>query len=466
MTVGLPIDPARGWAVLLAVGTFGVLVLLPFPESCFAVAVAAGIVVAWRSPATMLGLLAASIPVQAEGSFHIAGLPFTWTRAALLCLVIGWLLARERQPVRIDPIAWGYIAILLFLGTSILASPAVGGWAGEIYRWLAATVVYIIARTILRSRSDVVTAISGIALGVIGICLVGFYQVITVTGPPSFVVDGILRAYGSFGEPNPFAAYLELSVLLLIGAFAATQRGWADTSRHTRVLIGTGIVLGMAMLFLTQSRGGWIGFAAGLLTLGLVLDRRQRWAAAGVGVVLACLVLVSPVGSKVTDRFASLTSSADVQVTSANWANQERRAHWGAAISMMKANPWTGIGAGAFNDRYREYTPVWRFRIGRGHAHDGFLQLAAEAGIPGLLAFSSWFLAMLVTLGRTLRRMRGDRSCAPLLVAGLATVVAFGVHSLVDYLNVLSLGIELSIVVAVVLAAGEISFRDRRPTNP
>jgi O-antigen ligase len=447
------------------VGTLGIFAVLPFPENCLAIVVAFGNLVAWRSPATMLGLLAASVPVQAAGAFHLAGVPFTWTRAALLCFLVGWALTRDRHQIRVDAITWGYLAILLFLGVSILAGPAIAGWVGEIYRWFIAGLVYVVARTILRSRSDVATVIRGIAFGVIGICLVGFYQVITTTGPSSFIVDGVLRAYGTFGEPNPFAAYLELSVLLLIGAFIGMRRGWAASRRFEFALVGTAILFGLATLLLTQSRGGWIGFAAGLLMFGLVLDRRQRWAAFGVGVILASLLLISPVGSKVTDRFASISSSVDVQVTSANWANQERRAHWGAAINMMDAHPWTGIGAGAFNDRYREYTPVWRFRIGRGHAHNGFLQLAAEAGIPGLVAFSCWFLAMLLTPWRSLRRMRSDGPTAPFLVAGFATVVAFGMHSLVDYLNVLSLGIELSIVVAVVLAAGETSSRDRRPTN-
>jgi putative flippase GtrA len=38
-------------------------------------------------------------------------------------------------------------------------------------------------------------------------------------------------------------------------------------------------------------------------------------------------------------------------------------------------------------------------------------------------------------------------------VGGLATIVAFSVHSMVDYLNVLSLGIQFALVIAIAMAS-------------
>ncbi|MER3437067.1 MAG: hypothetical protein C4346_05400 [Chloroflexota bacterium] len=177
-------------------------------------------------------------------------------------------------------------------------------------------------------------------------------------------------------------------------------------------------------------------------------------------VALAVVTLALPVGGRLVSRFgsAALSTGTDAQITVGNFASLERAAHWRAAIAMAERNPVLGVGAGNFNARYREMTTVWRFRIPRGHAHNAYLQALAQAGVLGLLAY-------LVLLGTVLRTIWGKlRHAEPgvdraLIIGAAGVTAAVAVHNLVEYLHVLSLGLQLAVVWA--LAASRPSHEAR-----
>ena len=156
---------------------------------------------------------------------------------------------------------------------------------------------------------------------------------------------------------------------------------------------------------LTQSRGGLLGFLAGGVTLFWLLWPRTRIAivaAAFAGLTLLVTPLAAPARSVLgIDSFVARQS---VQVTTSNFAAQERLAHWGGAWNMWLDSPWLGIGAGNFAERYREFTPTWRFRISRGHAHSAYLQAGAQAGVIGLVAYLTLLGTVWMPLLDLLRR--------------------------------------------------------------
>jgi O-antigen ligase len=149
----------------------------------------------------------------------------------------------------------------------------------------------------------------------------------------------------------------------------------------------------------------------------------------GTGLVAALVIVLF--------AFATPWHEIDAATTRGNWADQERTAHWVAAVHMVESHLVTGVGAGEFSANYRANTGLWRFRISRGHAHNAYLQVAAEVGLPGMLAYACLLAAI---LGSLIRRLRtNDGSWLALGVA--AMTIALMVHQLVDYLHVLSLGL-------------------------
>jgi O-antigen ligase len=157
-------------------------------------------------------------------------------------------------------------------------------------------------------------------------------------------------------------------------------------------------------------------------------------------------IILSPLGGRLRDGLQiPMLNGAPVQVTTDNFAAQERAAHWGAAVRMAESSPYLGVGAGNFNERYREATPVWRFRIPRGHAHSTYLQSLGQAGLFGLIAYLGLLAAVVSTILRKLRAA-DDREVRAVAIGAAGITAALLVHGFFDYLHVLSLGILLSAV--------------------
>jgi O-antigen ligase len=204
---------------------------------------------------------------------------------------------------------------------------------------------------------------------------------------------------------------------------------------------------GLSGVALTQSRGGILGLAAGLAVIGfVVLTRRNKvflTAALPAIAVIAALMIVVAAAAEPWEVFKSPT-------TPSNWANQERASHWSAGFDMINESPLLGVGAGGFGDRYRISTNHWRFRISQGHAHNAYLQVAAEAGLGAMVAYLSLIAAI---VGSVIRRARS--SSDPWFEIGvLAVTFALLTHQLVDYLHALSLGLLFAGLWAAALESG------------
>ncbi|CAA9547791.1 MAG: hypothetical protein AVDCRST_MAG43-813 [uncultured Thermomicrobiales bacterium] len=442
---------------LLALATIALAVTLSplVPWASLAAVIVAGSLLAFRRTEIMLGLLAVSVPVQTAFVFEMHGTTVTVTKMAVICLAVGWLPRAVRRHVPLDRVTWGYASVLIALVGSVVAAEDGMRWASVVYQWSVALFAYLVARTELRSVHQVLIVLGSMAVAVIGVSTYAIAQVVAEDGPASFFVNGVLRAYGTFGEPNPLAAYLELSVPLLLAVLAVALSAplRSQITPGMLALLLAAVSIGTITLLLTQSRGGWLGFGAALLVIPFLLPARTRLACFGLG-LCACLVLMqTPVGNGAWERGIAAFESfgGRVHVTPANWATEERRAHWGAATRMLADNPFSGVGAGDFDREFREYTPEWRFRRSRGHAHNGYLQLGAESGLPGLVSFIAWCGLVLSALGNGRSRPKSPFGLALTTGAG-ATFVAFMVHSMVDYLNVLSLGIQLALVIAIGMA--------------
>lgn len=407
-------------------------------------------------PALGLGLIAVTIPVQEAVTIAIGPGSMTLTRLALLPFLAGWGIRwlNRDAAIRLTPPIVAWFLLLAALVVSFPAAIDRVAWAEEVYRWSAAFALYVVAADVMKRAEDCVPLIIGSASGIILASLAGLWQIATAAGPASFQANGLTRVYAFFGEPNPFAAYLEMTLPLLI----AISLPWVITrrpglfDRTGTLLLASIAAVGSLMLLLTQSRGGYLGFGAALVAIGLLSGPRSRLLTLAGLLVIALLVTLTPPGRHAAQRFTSSVAvfNSREEVTVENWSVQERVAHWRAGLQMLRDNPWTGVGAGNFNQRYREYTQVWRFRIPRGHAHNNEIQMGAQGGYTGLIAY----LALLFTVG--VRILRGVRrttqaSARALAIGAFGVFIAVLVHGQFDYLH----GLSLSLAFALALACAE-----------
>ena len=456
-------DP-RQLAVVAVAAVVASISLISVDARLFVVAsvVAALFVIALRDLSIGVLVIVASVPVQTVASLDLGLATLTWTKMAVLATLAAWavrIITGHSRP-RLDGIGAALGCYVLVLALSIVEARNVAAWAEEVYRWSAAFAVYLIAAETLRSPRDIRRLVLVTAAAVLALSGYAAWQVLTGAGPETFSVGGVTRAYATFGEPNPFAGYIEMTVPLLIalllGSLPARRRRVASAQLAAPALVAVllAAISGTATLIATQSRGGYVGFLAGLGVVVWLTGGKVRWLGTFAAGICVLAVLISPYGDRVTARFRaeSLTTS-ETQVTTDNFAAQERSAHWRAAVNMARSSPILGVGAGNFDERYRESTVVWRFRIPRGHAHNAYLQALAQAGLLGLL---SYLTLLLIVARSTVRALggAGDPFSRSVVVGVAAVTTAVALHNMVEYLHVLSLGLQLSVVWAALHIVG------------
>ncbi|HOU42107.1 MAG TPA: O-antigen ligase family protein, partial [Promineifilum sp.] len=135
-----------------------------------------------------------------------------------------------------------------------------------------------------------------------------------------------------------------------------------------------------------------------------------------------------------------------VDITTANFAVLERLAHWQAAVDMARDNLWMGVGFGNYEAAYPAYALInWPDAL--GHAHNYYLTLLAEVGLPGLLAYVVFWLAVAWQTARTARQLAWPKR--GVVIGLLAAWAALAVHHLVDKLYVNNIYVHLGAMLAV-----------------
>lgn len=463
------------------------LALLPLPMAALLLAAVVVAVLVLIDPVWGLYLAVLSVPVQ-----EIVLLPggLNVTQAAVMLGAGSWglrALAYPERSLRAGRLGPGFAALLWALALATLTTPysQVEG-VKETLRWVMAALVYLLALNLLRATEAGPNGWGWRAKGLL-VCLlvapsvnavIGLWQFATATGPASFVIaDGrFVRAYGTIGQPNSFAGSLNMAWPLAVALFGWALLAWRCSpkpgARHsvTLALLGVCAMLLLAALVATFSRGGWVGALAGtgaMLVATTVLIapavRRQVWRALAVAAAAALIVLVLGGGGLLPDaveqRLVSITRSLrlfdvrGVAVTPENFAVVERMAHLQAAWGMFTYSPLTGIGPGSYTPAYEGHAAetfippftVHPWYLSRGHAHNYYLHIAAEAGVVGLATYVLLLALLFGQMRATLRCVEGWywRS---VVIGSCGIIVAVVMHNLFENLHVLNLGIQLSAV--------------------
>lgn len=179
------------------------------------------------------------------------------------------------------------------------------------------------------------------------------------------------RAFSTFFMPNTFASFL---VLLIPCQLAVVIQSRQNRWRFAFFLLIT-VVLGGALIF-TFSKGGWMAMVVALAVLALLCLRRF-WTPLLVAVGLCALLAV-------LYPHAYRTGIASLGV---------RGDYWRSSLRMVREHPIAGVGLGNFADNY----PRYRLPQARETkaTHNDYLQLLAELGPGGLIAFLLfWALAL------------------------------------------------------------------------
>ena len=367
----------------------------------------------------------------------MAGLPLV-TRAGLSLLILAagalWLLWALCSPAgRIGRISgW----LLLMLGIAVVAtgcSPVPVAAAKGLLKLVSYLGVYALMRQLLAESEQWWNRISASLLGgslvssVLAIRqLYGDTSELARWADPNSVADGTIRVYGPLENPNLLAGYL-IPILPIAVVALLRWRHWPQ-----RLYAAAALLLGSAALFLSYSRGGWLGMLAALgsVILLLVLRQTRHWPtlwrrllpllliSAAVAALAVAVTQIEPLRIRVMSLVAGRGDSS----------NNFRINVWLAAIEMVQERPWLGIGPGntVFNLIYPLYQQP---KFNALSAYSVPLELLVEGGMPYLLAGLGLLLA---SLRAGWLQLKGESSWALPALASLAAIVGLCVQGATD----------------------------------
>jgi len=231
---------------------------------------------------------------------------------------------------------------------------------------------------------------------------------------------------GTLINRNHFAGLLEMLIPVAFGLAYMSSYRFGELARPYLYLLA-GAIMGLALLF-SISRMGIFSFLTTVFFLAMVLQLRktQRRTSIALGFGLLSLVLAGAfwIGiDGIVQRYSELVGQDAI-------LREGRVLVYRDALRMIGANP-AGVGTGNFQDRFRQYQ-TYRPDLLFDHAHNDYLETAAEWGVPLAAAFWS-FLFFVVIRGVRLFVSTESPEQRGILLACTGSIFSILVHSFTDF---------------------------------
>jgi O-antigen ligase len=381
----------------------------------------------------------------------------------VLALVIAWAVkaAADRRLVINVPKTALPIAAMVLLGLAQSISYMSAGVRRSLSMDVEATRMavtvlmfllasFIIAANFFDTRERLVKAASFLAIFGLAIAVFALIQRFTWDGRVYwFRPTRLYTVFGPFANRNHYAGYMEmlvpLPVALIIGR-AVRKELW--------LLFGfAAVVMGLTVV-VSLSRGGMVSLIAGMIFMAVgsrrleknegvsMKDERKSMArlrfiprlSPSVLRVAALAAMVAAITAGVVwtgaEGVINRAAQSIDQMNSVNAPGDlfSRTEVWKDTLSLIRANPITGVGA------YETVFPVYGRNNGMfiiNFAHNDYLQSLADGGLLGGLAAVCFVVLLLKAMLRALKSE--DRRLAAIALGSGAGIFSLLVHSLFDF---------------------------------
>lgn len=405
-----------------------------------------------------------AVIVAAMGLFYAVGLYRGHVRprlplsafaipVVLFGLVIVWLLA-TLLPLGIGSAPeWAALSLVTDVAGRISISP--GATFDMLVRYLTYALFFVLALQVAVEKRRAKTLFRLVYWGIAAHALLALAS-LTFFGDvllflPKDAYNG--DATGAFVNRNSFATFAAFGAIMGVALVFGDDEEDAARSRLSRALIWLGFnvaplaLIGLSLAF-SHSRMGMFVAALGsgvvaLIALFKAKGARRILAGLLIFIGIAAGLVLANTGGVLFERMATVDRDTDV-----------RLAVYEQTLGLIAARPLTGYGGGTYEDAFRAVkadpiSPDVTFDA----AHNLYLELAAELGIPAALAV---VLSVLLLAGTTAAgAIRRDNWMIP--AAAAAVVLAGGVHSLVDF------SLQIPAIVLMMLLILALGFAQSRP---
>ncbi len=211
-------------------------------------------------------------------------------------------------------------------------------------------------------------------------------------------------AFGTVSNPNDYACVLLLVLPLVLWL------GLSSRSIIVRLMVFPTLFYGVYVTVSAASRGAMLGLLAEIVFFLWWGTARQRVGLLTLGTILL-VVVVAAVPTAVTDRIrvfsqSEATDSNGVVDVGALESLNLRRYMLQKSFEYTLQHPIFGVGPGQIANYEGGHEKTFGSHGAWRNAHNTFLQVSSECGIPGLLLFVAGLVSTYLRLRATRRRAR------------------------------------------------------------
>jgi O-antigen ligase len=360
----------------------------------------------------------ASLPGQAlAASLLFSLISISLAEGFLFLAIVLWAvwIIKDKRPFRAPTF---FIPLLVFSALSLAAAAFSVNQAISFYnlRQLALYLIIPVAYMSLGSIKEIGRANLAVFVSAAVSMVYSFYHFV-------FKAAAAERIKGFMGH------YMTQSGLLVLFVSLALAMLFFER-RKIRWLWGAGAVTALAALELTLTRSAWIGLAVALFVL-VFLYKPKFVLAVPVLVVIVFFASPAPVKQRALSIF-----------TLQGFSNRIRVEYFRTGLRIIRDFPLFGTGPDTVDMVFQNPKYGLSEEAKRNvHLHNTPVQIAAERGIPALLAWLAFIVWVFLELAKLIRvfgkgrQQTGGRdpSVFPLAAAALAGLAAFVVSGLFEY---------------------------------
>lgn len=306
--------------------------------------------------------------------------------AALIVGIITWFLRLQiDKKFKLRSLTFDLpITIFVLLGAiSVFMSPARS--FELIYNYCGIMGVFILTYLLvgqnIRTVEQIKDLMNAVAAAAVIVVAVGFFQYlfgVDISETNWTDLDALnnmqTRIFSTFENPNVLAGYLDVIICLSLGMLAKSG------TRKQKLILSAAIIFLVLCLAMTYSRGAFLSIAIIFLIYGFLYE----WRILALFAVGAAILFYQ--NSILLERILAIF------MTTNDATEILRMGIWVSSISMVADHPFIGIGWGAYQNIYPQYNYYLTDTTQTiYHAHNLYLQTAAEVGIAGALAYFWYF---------------------------------------------------------------------------
>ncbi|MFZ6039823.1 O-antigen ligase family protein [Vibrio natriegens] len=346
---------------------------------------------------------------EALPALYSLKIPLLLSLGALGALIWHTLISRQLQTFWHPSMTWLVLFWgLVVIGIVLSSNPGVAITYFKNIYWKI--IIMTLAIAWLVNTEDAVRKIATLIILAGGlIAVVALYNSASGIGLVEGTRVTIGRQLGSvLGDPN------DLSLVLMFPLAFAISFATTKGIGFSRILGVTGLVLAMAAVIATQSRGGLLGSVAVFGIFGLRLIRSKS--------LLIFIAVIGLLGlfavAGISDRQSGGAAEDGIDASAMG-----RLYAWEAAFKMAVVNPFSGVGLNNFYSNYYYYSSHWD---GLNHAvHSTWFGVLAETGFLGLAVFIGMIISLIKTSRQTLSILNQRKG----LVSPYLTATALAVYA-------------------------------------